>query len=136
MGILASIVDFSFSCCGFFDVAEAGFRRAESAVELMEARFSDGSGLSRVLRPDVLVAMHVGDESLVLVVQSPQKVRLLAIPAVDAHPRKPNSPGARPAHDVEREFALRHFLARGLGNPRPLAARRSSAPANRAAHRS
>jgi hypothetical protein len=37
MGILASMVDFSFSCCGFFDVAEAGFRRAESAVELMEA---------------------------------------------------------------------------------------------------
>jgi hypothetical protein len=41
------MVDFSFSCCGFFDVAEAGFRRAESAVELMEARFSGGSGLSR-----------------------------------------------------------------------------------------
>ena len=39
MGILASMVDFSFSCCGFFDVAEARFRRAESAVELMEARF-------------------------------------------------------------------------------------------------
>src|ERR1700675_1137552 len=47
MGILASMVDFSFSCCGFFDVAGAGFRRAESAVELMEARFSGGSGLSR-----------------------------------------------------------------------------------------
>src|SRR5580704_6282137 len=47
MGIFASMVDFSFSCCGFFDVAEAGFRRAESAVELMEARFSGGSGLSR-----------------------------------------------------------------------------------------
>jgi hypothetical protein len=47
MGILASRVDFSFSCCGFFDVARAGFRRAESAVELMEARFSGGSGLSR-----------------------------------------------------------------------------------------
>src|ERR1700678_1421890 len=47
MGILASIVDFSFSCCGFFDVAEAGFKRAESAVELMEAGFSGGSGLSR-----------------------------------------------------------------------------------------
>ena len=47
MGILASMVDFSFSCRGFFDVAGAGFRRAESAVELMEARFSGGSGLSR-----------------------------------------------------------------------------------------
>ncbi len=47
MGILASLVDFSFSCCGFFAVAGAGFRRAESAVELMEARFSGGSGLSR-----------------------------------------------------------------------------------------
>ena len=47
MGILASMVDFSFSCCGFFDVAEAGFRRAESAVELMEAHFSGGSGLSK-----------------------------------------------------------------------------------------
>src|ERR1700689_1730282 len=45
MGILASMVDFSFSCCGFFDVAGAGFRRAESAVELMEARFSGGGGL-------------------------------------------------------------------------------------------
>src|ERR1700675_4511747 len=30
-----------------FDVAWAGFRWAESAVELMEARFSGGSGLSR-----------------------------------------------------------------------------------------
>ena len=86
---------------------------------------------SRLLRPDVLVEMHVGDESLVLVVQSPQKVRLLAITAVDAHPRKPNSPGARPAHDVEREFALGHFLARGLGNPRPLAACRVLDPALR-----
>src|SRR5271170_932851 len=47
MGILASRVDFSFSCCGLFDVAGAGFRRAESAVELMEAGFSGGSGLSR-----------------------------------------------------------------------------------------
>src|ERR1700692_3722074 len=47
MGILASMVDFSFSCCGFFDVAGAGFGRAESAVEIMEARFSGGSGLSR-----------------------------------------------------------------------------------------
>ena len=41
------MVGFSFSCCGFFDVAEAGFRQAESAVELMEADFSGGSGLSR-----------------------------------------------------------------------------------------
>ena len=68
-----------------------------------------------------------------------QKGRLLAITAVDAHPRKPNSPGARPAHDVQREFALRRLLARGLGNPRPLAARRVLDPAlsaNRAAHRS
>ena len=47
MGILASMVDFSFSCRGFFDVAGAGFRRAESAVELMEAHFSGGSGRSR-----------------------------------------------------------------------------------------
>src|SRR5277367_5897276 len=31
MGILASMVDFSFSCCGFFDGAGAGFRRAESS---------------------------------------------------------------------------------------------------------
>ena len=44
MGILASTVDFSFSCCGFFDVAEAGFGRAESAVELMEARFPAARG--------------------------------------------------------------------------------------------
>src|SRR6202522_1963416 len=95
------------------------------------ARLGGGNMESRLLRPDVLVAMHVGDESLVLVVQSPQKVRLLAITAVDAHPRKPNSPGARPAHDVEREFALRHLLARGLGNPRPLAARRVLDPALR-----
>src|SRR5271170_2712956 len=95
------------------------------------ARLGGGNMESRLLRPDVLVAMHVGDESLVLVVQSPQKVRLLAITAVDAHPRKPNSSGARPAHDVEREFALRHLLARGLGNPRPLAARRVLDPALR-----
>ena len=46
MGILASRVDFSFSCCRVFDMAGAGFRRAESAVELMEARFSGGSWLS------------------------------------------------------------------------------------------
>ena len=95
------------------------------------ARLGGGNMESRLLRPDVLIAMHVGDESLVLVVQSPQKVRFLAITAVDAHPRKPNSPGARPAHDLEREFALRHLLARGLGNPRPLAASRVLDPALR-----
>ena len=65
------------------------------------------------------------------VVQRPQKVRLLAVTAVDAHPRKPHPPGARPAHDVERMFALRHLLARGLGNPRPLATRRVLDPALR-----
>src|ERR1700692_2234088 len=42
MGILASMVDFSFSCCGFFDVAGGGVRWGECAVELMEARFFGG----------------------------------------------------------------------------------------------
>jgi hypothetical protein len=47
MGIFASRVEFSFSTWWAFDVAGAGFRRAESAVELMETLFSGGSGVSR-----------------------------------------------------------------------------------------
>ena len=46
MGILASMVDFSFSCHGLFAVAGAGagFGRAESAVDLMEAVFPAARG--------------------------------------------------------------------------------------------
>ena len=47
MGILGSRIDFNFSCSGLLMWREAGFGRAESAVELMEARFSGGSGRSR-----------------------------------------------------------------------------------------
>src|SRR5580704_7371577 len=95
------------------------------------ARLGGGNMEAGLLGPDVLVAMHVGDENLVRILEPPQKARLLAITAVDADPREPDPPGARPAHDVERMFALRHLLARGLGEPRPLTTRRVFDPALR-----
>src|SRR5271163_3720924 len=70
------------------------------------ARLGRGNMESRLLGPNPLGAMHVGDEGLVRVLQSPQKARLLAITGVDAHPSEPHPPGARPAHDVERMLAL------------------------------
>src|SRR6202453_3716625 len=90
-----------------------------------------GNMEARLLGPDVLVAMHVGDENLVRILEPPQTARLLAITAVDADPREPDRPGARPAHDVEGMFALPHLLARGLGDPRPLTTRRVFDPALR-----
>src|SRR5271170_3945242 len=70
------------------------------------ARLGRGNMESRLLGPNPLGAMHVGDEGLVRVLQSPQKARLLAITGVDAHPSEPHPPGARPAHDLERMLAL------------------------------
>src|SRR5271170_7730275 len=58
------------------------------------ARLGRGNMESRLLGPNPLGAMHVGDEGLVRVLQSPQKARLLAITGVDAHPSEPHPPGA------------------------------------------
>ena len=70
-----------------------------------------------LLGPDVLVAMHVGDENLVRILEPPQKARLLAITAVDADPREPDRPGARPAHDVEGSVRSSTSCARPRGSP-------------------
>src|SRR5271170_6140520 len=85
----------------------------------------------------VQIAMHVGDENLVRVVQLPQKTRLLAITAVHADPGEPYPPGARPAHDVERMCSLRGQLARRLRDAScsQRAGPGSSGPADRAACR-
>ena len=65
------------------------------------ARLGGGNMEAGLLGPDALVAMHVGDENLVRILEPPQKARLLAITAVDADPREPDPPGARPAPAVE-----------------------------------
>lgn len=44
MGILGSRIDFNFSCSGLLMWREAGFGRAESAVDLMEAVFPAARG--------------------------------------------------------------------------------------------
>src|SRR5271169_1069932 len=59
------------------------------------ARLGRGNMESRLLGPNPLGAMHVGDEGLVRVLQSPQKARLLAITGVDAHPSEPHPARAR-----------------------------------------
>src|SRR5271170_7301388 len=84
------------------------------------ARLGRGNMESRLFGPNPLGAMHVGDESLAVVLQSPQKARLLAVSGVDAHPPEPHPPGARPAHDVERMFALGESSRARPREPPPL----------------
>jgi hypothetical protein len=65
---------------------------------------------TRVLKPYLLGAMHVGDEHLAAILKRAQERRLLAIAGVKARPVEALAGSARRAHDVEGMLALRGQL--------------------------
>ena len=75
-----------------------------------------------IAQSDALILVDVGDEGLPQVLQGAQKLRLLAVAAIDADPVKPHAQGALMTHHLQRQRRLALGLAVLGGNPRRLAA--------------
>jgi hypothetical protein len=67
--------------------------------------------------------MDIGYEHFASIVQGSQEGWFLTVPGINADPFEPHAPGSGLAHDVQRVFAFRCQLARGLRDLRLVAAR-------------